>query len=128
MPNPISSAQAPIDIDIMPAGREMDALIAERVMKLIVDYEFEILRVPALADKYDEWGYLPNYSTDIAAAWDIVKELQGRGYWIVLYDYHTIPSSVPYHFCFSKDGYTYSRGGETVEISICRAALKAVGQ
>jgi hypothetical protein len=62
------------EILIMPASREMDALIAQKVLELMVDFEFEEPFVPALRDRYDEWGLLPSYSTDIAAAWDVVEK------------------------------------------------------
>lgn len=62
--------------DELPAGRELDAKVAE-AMGLKLDYEFAEMygepRAPALRDQYDEWGILPFYSTDIAAAWAVVE-------------------------------------------------------
>jgi hypothetical protein len=60
----------------MPAGRVMDALVVERVMGYTIDYEFEEPQIKELRDKYDEWGMIPCYSTDIAAAWQVVEKLR----------------------------------------------------
>lgn len=56
-------------------GREMDALAAQVVKGYTLDYEFaESMGEPTvkdLRDQYDEWGILPNYSTDMTAAWSL---------------------------------------------------------
>ena len=68
-------------IDEMPAGREMDALVAEKVM----GYTLSELSLPAYP-KYKLFdiesgefsGYVkevPHYSTDIADAWEVVKRM-----------------------------------------------------
>lgn len=64
-----------MDIDTMPAGRELDALVAERVMgwKLFASepgygrppHQITLVLTP-----------IPHYSTDIAAAWIIVEKLR----------------------------------------------------
>lgn len=61
------------------ASRELDALIAKKIFGYTLDYEFaETLGapcVPALRDQHDEWGILPEYSTDMAAAWQVVERM-----------------------------------------------------
>ena len=68
-------------IDEMPAGREMDALLAEKIM----GYTLSELSLPAYP-KYKLFdiesgefsGYVkevPHYSTDIADAWEVVKRM-----------------------------------------------------
>jgi hypothetical protein len=68
-------------IDEMPAGREMDALKAEKIM----GYTLSELSLPAYP-KYKLFdiesgefsGYVkevPHYSTDIADAWEVVKRM-----------------------------------------------------
>ena len=68
-------------IDEMPAGREMDALLAEKVM----GYTLSELSLPAYP-KYKLFdiesgefsGYVkevPHYSTDIAASWEVVERM-----------------------------------------------------
>jgi len=106
------------EIENMSSGREMDALIAERVLGLKVDYEFEGfggLRVPSLVDKYDEWGYLPDYSTDISAVWQVIEKLKEHKP-LLNYD----PYSKKWYMCFNGAPF-YS--AETAPLAICRAAL-----
>ena len=68
-------------IDEMPAGREMDALLAEKIM----GYTLSELSLPAYP-KYKLFdiesgefsGYVkevPHYSTNIADAWEVVKRM-----------------------------------------------------
>lgn len=102
----------------MPAGREMDTLIVEKVMGLKVDYEFDEPHVPSLRDKYDEWGYLPNYSTDILAAWEVVEELKGLKP-ILNYD----PQSQKWYMRLNGGSYC---SADTAPLAICRVALLAV--
>ena len=77
-----------MDIDTMPAGREIDALIAEKIFKHTVvvcdptGYNYKDNIGPCLSDvprdEWDEMPYAPLYSTNIAAAWEVV-ELFRRG-------------------------------------------------
>jgi hypothetical protein len=71
----------------MKPGRELDALIAEKVMGLVIHHK-----------RRDEWNdgdslfyvyyvedeehieHVPKYSTDISAAWEVVKKLRDLGY------------------------------------------------
>lgn len=63
---------------MMKAGRELDALVAEKVFGLKVDYEFDEPFAPALRDRYDEYGLVPHYSTSIEAAWDIIEHMRDQ--------------------------------------------------
>jgi hypothetical protein len=111
----------------MPAGREMDALIAEKVLNLMVDYEFEEPFVPALRDKYDEWGYLPNYSADIAAAWEVVEKMRmaiipkDGGGWFAAIE-QDFDETLGYY----ERQVSYWITADTVPLVICRTALLAV--
>jgi hypothetical protein len=60
------------EILAMPAGREMDALIAEKVMG--VDFENHSRSIMKRLD-----ATLPYYSTDIALAWSVVENVYERG-------------------------------------------------
>lgn len=72
-------------LDELKAGRELDALIAEKVMGWILGPE-RITRPDGGsfdAPIHDDWEYkgyrpysLPPYSTDIAAAWLVIEKLQ----------------------------------------------------
>lgn len=60
----------------MTPEREIDIQVAE-AMGLTLDYEFAEMygepRAPELRDHYDEWGVLPDYSTDLTAAWHVIE-------------------------------------------------------
>jgi len=68
----------------MPYNRELDALIAERVMGLEVVKNKKGGWSIGPADYYDSYGEmimynrLPNYSYDIAAAWEVVEKLRNK--------------------------------------------------
>lgn len=117
------------EIDQMAAGRELDRLIAEKVMgwKLV-----DPIKYPA--DKYcgfppgQQFDYIPKYSTEIAAAWplmeritkdkrfyygvEMITHLHSNGWLIVVFG-----ESKKYH-----DIYVFA---ETAPLAICRATLKA---
>jgi len=127
-----------VNVDELTAGPELDALVAERVMGLD----------PCKCDRKSpaSWGYktcstcdrprAQSYSTDIAAAWQVVEKLSER-FMLSLDELH--PKA--------KDGSERhgrwtarfmdtdpSRGGSwlsgecsTAPLAICRAALRAVG-
>lgn len=87
-----------------------------------LDYEFKQLRgapcVPALRDQYDEWGMLPHYSTDIAAAWEVAEKLR----------LHVGPSALHHNWwCATIDGLDHEHHA-SAPMAICLAALAAVKQ
>lgn len=105
------------EIENMPASRELDVLIAEKVLGLNLDWEFAEFQdgdpaIPTLRDKYDEIGIVPFYSTDISAAWDVVEKLRltieptGINKW---YSHRGIGSK----------GFS----AESAPLAICRAAI-----
>lgn len=108
-----------ININKMQAGREFDALIAEKVM-----------------GKGETWfgtfsngsertiPRLPHYSTDIAAAWLLVDKLTGPKVNLILErDWDGV-----YYSRFSSAGASDEDfcSADTAPLAICRAALKAV--
>lgn len=150
-----------MDIDKMPAGREMDALVAEKVMGHAI---CEHSRTKSTAQSSGiamcgvreckgelHYEYLPRYSTDIAAAWEVVEKLQRDDFTVVVSANH----SSNYQACMIFKGFAASYGPadaflylgkteemsvafgekppvrvaeETVPLSICRAALKVISQ
>jgi hypothetical protein len=88
----------------MPAGRELDALIAENVMD----------------NKHDIWsrGEPKCYSTDIAAAWEAVTEISKD---------ITLAHRGKFWFCDfdNQDDWSYSQS-DTAPLAICKASLLAV--
>jgi len=67
-----------MNIDQMPAGRELDALVAEKVMGWTqvhrVDSTGDLCGVPSRGAPPSY--LLPRYSTDIAAAWKVIEKLR----------------------------------------------------
>jgi len=98
------------DILNMSAGREMDALIAEKVMGHYLGNTRDIVKI------------LPHYSTDIVAAWGVTEKFRCM----------RLTRVGMFWFCdLSVDGkessqsrYEYSQS-KTAPLAICRAALLA---
>lgn len=117
----------------MKAGRELDILIAENVMKLTRVTETDIFadlntgpHFPALV--------LPKYSTDIAAAWEVVEHFSGRYTKIILSKHAgrgyflSIYSDGDQKGDQTQSGFAFPyQGAETAPHAICLAALRAVG-
>jgi hypothetical protein len=114
--------------DTMPAGREMDALVAEKVMgkgetKTIggiycgpPEGEAE-----AMAKLHADTDKVPRYSTDIAAAWEVVQKAADVTV-AKEREFKNAPWNVVLHF-HDRKGQGF---GHTTPLAICRAALKAM--
>lgn len=105
------------------AGRELDALVAEKVMDVGVEWWNGEPFYVVTQDGHISAYRLAAYSTDIAAAWEVVEKMRERradfyirfvSTWTVEFD------SVAGDY----NGYT---DGDTAPLAICLAALKAVG-
>ena len=111
----------------MPAGREMDALIAELVMGWRVEHEpYQFLDGEAGTGYDDPGDFQP--STDIAAAWEVVERLNLLDLYALKrsneYDSQTAGYEVGEPSC--GDGGRYwdrLAEAETAPLAICRAAL-----
>ena len=129
----------------MTAGREMDALLAEKVM----GYTLSELSLPAYP-KYKLFdiesgefsGYVkevPHYSTDIAAAWEVVKRMpipfKLEKCWEKAYQIG--PEGWSACWCTDADCEGCNENSrctngddawaETAPLAICRCALKVAG-
>lgn len=120
----------------LPAGPELDALVAEKVMGLGPQ---EHRPVSCCNDECERCGtntcrpatehcIAPPFWTDIAAAWLVVERLQEQGLPLRLEE-ATIERPL-WVAAFVRPGYeTWSpSGGETETVAICRAALAAVAR
>jgi len=101
------------EIEVMPAGRELDAMIAEELIgwkwysRKSHDLSFLVPPDAApewlekwcnpshrQAERFEDWDAmqsfgskyhrLPRYSTDIAAAWTVAEAMHEAGYWLRL--------------------------------------------
>ncbi|MNR93666.1 hypothetical protein D3C72_247240 [compost metagenome] len=64
------------EIKAMKPGRELDMLVAENVMGLSVIVERRPDGITWVKEDGREPYVLPSYSTDISAAWEVVKRLR----------------------------------------------------
>lgn len=135
------------------AGRELDALIAEKVFGMVVrrikpdwyPYEVTLFFHPAYPDEIvyscDENAsnammyrngkdasdgaapVLPNYSDDIASAWEVVEKMAQS------YDFYLrFVSAWTAEFITIGGGEIDSADSETAPEAICLAALRAIGE
>ncbi len=126
------------------AGRELDALVAEKVMGLDVrsthsDYDptftsrevvaghEALMRLTSGDPKY----FLPHYSTNMEAAWPVVEKLHEQGHAVSVATYSLYGCSVSeYRWqCVMAMGVRQvaHEVAPTAPYAICLAALKAVG-
>jgi len=134
-----------VSIDEMPAGRELDALVAEKVMGWCItawnDGEpwgnrevfppFEPINgIPADCDciSHSEAGEPPHYSTDIAAAWEVIEKAFRSGFGLTYLEYLEPPqwhcnSGLP---CDEFGCDELCATANTAPLAICRATLKTV--
>jgi hypothetical protein len=124
--------------------RELDALVAERVMRWKLHTQFTPPRwsVPGAPPQFNMPTECPPYSTDIAAAWEVVEALEGKT--ILELDEHGAFRSRenggfqlqgPYIRSQWRAGwlerdheyYLAEEVAATAPLAICLAALKAVG-
>lgn len=117
-----------MDRVLMPVDemRRIDAEIAEKVFGLDPLNARHGLHENGDLEYY--WGYpvghdvAPRYSTDIAAAWQIIEHLQKQGWGFELMDRGAQVSCI---FNTNPDDLYYSTD-DTASLAICKAALKAV--
>ena len=112
----------------MEPGRELDALIAEKVMgwrKTRGGYTNDLTKQWSVPEKQ-----LPLYSTSIKAAWEVVEKLRGKGYYFDLdgdKDGGARGELIPWIAEFSNvNKKKYSGYAKTAPHAICLAALEAI--
>ncbi len=109
------------------AGRELDALVAEKVMGW--HHTGSDDRYP-VDDKGRSQLYVPDYSTDIGAAWAVVERMRELD-WRMLLENWVSSSDAYAAFFHPQDRYRYGNHigvtDDTAPLAICRAALRAVG-
>ena len=122
----------------MEAGRELDALVAEKVMGWVLNrHEFgsELpggpLKSLGIAPDGSHIMGLPHFSTNISAAWEVVQSMIERGYAFRIDSYWCRPLEI--RFWSPKKGMHHKPFMAEAENlyrlphAICLAALKAMG-
>jgi len=111
----------------MKAGRELDALIAEKVMdeKIGSGHRSMIVHGPfeeCDCISHDEAGVLPRYSTQIADAWLVVEKMRERSFrWVINSENHNWDIYLEDRRMGRGEGHT-----TTAPLAICLAALNAM--
>lgn len=124
----------------MNPGREMDALVAEKIFGCVVKFSDDFFNGAAIAKNKNDFGKftkietisgpaslpkfwsLPHYSEDIAAAWAVVEKLLPRIISLRWCDDWEINEYLP-----DKKETVFLAEADTAPHAICLAALKAVG-
>lgn len=102
----------------MKPGRALDALIAEKVMGYSISPKEECSHGRGCLVH----GMFLHYSTDIAAAWEVLARLAGG----CILDVGSAKTTVYANFGTMEDGTLLSEG-DTTPHAICLAALEALG-
>jgi hypothetical protein len=112
----------------MNAGRELDALVAEKVMgwTIVTESDFGLCwKIPLAGGGFEFRSdeSTPYYSTDMVAAFQLVERLaETQGFFL---GKHGTPGRPPW--CCRFGVAPSLTEGETAPFVICVAALKAVG-
>ena len=129
-------------IDEMPAGREMDKAIGQHIFKYWVDhYDKDCAEncyyclmdgsgdavIPGLHEgerrtEEEAWADCPEFSTDIAAAWEVLNKFTHKEPCINYLNDLWNPVGWHCHI----DGH-HTEGCDTAPLVICRCALKVAG-
>lgn len=128
------------------ANRETDKLIAEKIFgikKIFCPSDVDELGYMNTSDDYHfipsgkpprthliDAQRIPNYSTDIAAAWQIVEQMSAstKEFWTL--NYFSTGATVEFFYEGGRDRLwqvgNHEADAEDMPLAICRAALKAV--
>jgi len=116
--------------DLKP-GRELDALIAEKVMGIPVTKEQGDYWPPPDPGKNFSTQPIPDYSTDISAAWEVVEHMRTK-HWRDAFTLFSpeIENATEWRAFFAKKFVSVDdskfESGESAPHAICLAALKSV--
>ena len=114
-----------MDVDTLEAGRELDALVAERVMGLRMVSHKTATYDPTPDDApIGRFADVPRYSTDVAAAWGVVERVLKLGHYFKIAP-HCFYKPPAWIIQLDVLGDVLA---ETFPLAICRAALKAVAR
>lgn len=129
-----------MQIDEMEAGRELDALVAEKVMELrrVEEGNVYFWPSPEMVEQIRkrhpdvigvDYFPAPHYSTDIAAAWQVVDKLTDENepfprfciFWHKELEWGA-------EFQMTQELFPHRVYADTAALAICQAALKAMEQ
>lgn len=115
------------EIEKMPAGRDLDGLIAQHVFNREVSQNGEYIITrwghnPPTIPRGSKSEKTPDYSTSLLAAWQVVARMREARFFFCLQD--CLPPPAPlWRADFIGKGLDERAKAESVELAICRAAL-----
>jgi hypothetical protein len=115
---------------IMEAGRELDALVAEKVMGVNTDRFIWKRYGKPDSIQNEDYGGPRHYSTDIDAAWQVVEKLEQHPDEILFSCSRKGGKELVWEMRFRKcrgNQHDYIASAPTAPLAICRAALLTLG-
>jgi len=126
------------EILALEAGRELDALVAEIMgwTRYQNKHGLIVMSRPGAIPSHAHFDQHPNFSTDIAAALEVVEKMtaEGHGYFELCKDFggwwnatfFIVLSNDDERRALGYGNWKYESDGNTAPLAICRAALLAV--
>lgn len=121
----------------LPAGRELDALVAEKVMGWVEVRKQSIANAMGQHVMDDYVGQpsigvtqpvlVPRYSLMIQEAWKVADHLRNRSQFVAVLSGMGPQGVQPWICKINRDGGFLEERADTAPVAICLAALKAVG-
>lgn len=107
-------------------SREIDRLVAEKVMGWEVPYEYDDIGIMAYTNEKGTFAFSP--TTKIADAWQVVEKFQKDDWCIEVYNENEewCVELTKYNE-FMLDDIFYTANAEDASLAICLAVLKACG-
>jgi hypothetical protein len=119
------------------AGRELDALVAEKVMGWVAVRKQSIANAMGQHVMDDYVGQptpaaaqpvlVPRYSTMIQEAWKVADELRGRSQFVAVISGLGPQGVQPWICKINRDGGFIEERADSAPLAICLASLKSVG-
>lgn len=113
----------------IPAGRELDAVVAEQVCGWTGVYWLD-RETPVGSHKPAPAQRVSNYSTDIAAAWLVVERMRLQGWHYSIDSHGAVTGNTSCGFTrgtgVDQPMEAFGAEADTAPLAICRAALLAV--
>lgn len=121
----------------MDAGRVLDTAIARSVMGWTIDYSIPIIDIvgpyadrAAWKNEHGNSAKVPCFSTDIAAAWQVVEKMQEGLEWQFMLEAHSgewLAYVTPHISSPRYNSQQFEAIADTAPHAICLVALEALG-
>ena len=110
------------EVDSLQAGRRLDVIIAREV------FGYQVVNIddePYIETEKLEYASVPEYSTDVSAAWEVIQKMvEAKVLMNISYGTKTWNVNFSTQKQYRKLVYDSSTA-ETITLAICRAALKS---